>query len=44
MAAHGVALAVTVFSAGFLSFVIALVIYLVVRDRGRSCATTRRTR
>ena len=34
MAAHGIALAVTVFSAGFLSFVAALVTYLVVRDRG----------
>ncbi|MBM6398913.1 DUF4870 domain-containing protein [Phycicoccus sp. MQZ13P-5] len=34
MAAHGIALAATVFSGGFLSFVAALVMYLVVRDRG----------
>ena len=34
MAAHGVALAATVISAGLLSFVVALVMYLVFRDRG----------
>lgn len=34
MASHGIALAVTVLSGGFLSFVAALVTYLVVRDRG----------
>lgn len=34
MAAHGIALAATVFSGGFLSFVAALVMYLVVKDRG----------
>ncbi len=34
MAAHGVALAATVLSGGFLGFVAALVMYLVFRDRG----------
>ncbi len=34
MAAHGVALLATVISAGLLSFVISLVMYLVFRDRG----------
>ena len=34
MAAHGVALAATVFSGGTLGFVCALVMYLVFRDRG----------
>lgn len=34
MAAHGVALAATVVSAGLLSFVAALVMYLVFKDRG----------
>lgn len=34
MASHGIALAVTVLSGGFLGFVAALVTYLVVRDRG----------
>jgi uncharacterized Tic20 family protein len=34
MAAHGVALAATVFSGGLLGFVAALVMYLVFRDRG----------
>jgi uncharacterized Tic20 family protein len=34
MAAHGVALAATVVSAGVLSFVAALVMYLMFRDRG----------
>ena len=34
MAAHGVALLATVVSAGLLSFVVALVMYLVFRDRG----------
>ncbi|WP_240917985.1 DUF4870 domain-containing protein [Phycicoccus sp. HDW14] len=34
MAAHGIALAATVFSGGFLSFVAALVMYLIVKDRG----------
>ena len=34
MAAHGIALGATVLSAGFLSFVAALVTYIVVRDRG----------
>lgn len=34
LAAHGVALAATVFSGGFLGFVAALVMYLVFRDRG----------
>ncbi|NHA67844.1 DUF4870 domain-containing protein [Phycicoccus flavus] len=33
-AAHGVSLAATVLSGGFLSFVAALVVYLVVKDRG----------
>ncbi|GAA4399740.1 hypothetical protein GCM10023153_26170 [Ornithinibacter aureus] len=34
MAAHGVTLAATIFSSGFLGFVCALVMYLVFRDRG----------
>jgi len=34
LAAHGVALAATVLSGGFLGFVAALVMYLVFRDRG----------
>jgi len=34
MAAHGVALAATVLSGGFLGFVAALVMYLIFRDRG----------
>ncbi|GGL26399.1 DUF4870 domain-containing protein [Phycicoccus endophyticus] len=34
MASHGIALAATVLSAGTLGFVAALVIYLVVKDRG----------
>lgn len=34
MAAHGIALGATVISAGLLSFVAALVTYIVVRDRG----------
>ncbi|GAA4403729.1 hypothetical protein GCM10023168_15510 [Fodinibacter luteus] len=34
MAAHGVTLAATVLSSGFLGFVCALVMYLVFRDRG----------
>ena len=34
MAAHGVTLAATILSSGFLGFVCALVIYLVFRDRG----------
>ncbi len=34
MAAHGVALAATVISAGLLSFVAALIMYLVFKDRG----------
>ena len=34
MASHGIALAVTVLSGGFLGFVSALVMYLIVRDRG----------
>jgi hypothetical protein len=34
LAAHGVALAATVFSGGLLGFVAALVMYLVFRDRG----------
>ncbi len=44
MAAHGVALAATVLSGGFLGFVAALVMYLVFRTAARSCDTTRRTR
>ena len=39
MAAHGVALAATVLSGGFLGFVAALVMYLVFRDRGPVRAT-----
>ncbi len=34
MAAHGVTLAATILSSGFLGFVCALVMYLVFRDRG----------
>ncbi len=34
LAAHGVALAATVFSGGLLGFVASLVMYLVFRDRG----------
>lgn len=34
MAAHGITLAATIFSSGFLGFVCALVMYLVFRDRG----------